>query len=189
MNRPNGRTFPRGRLCRAMRTLTSLSGAVVISTFALAHSDAPDAAQALKFGDFYRTPVGDRGLEPTDTLKAADGKQVRLVGWMVAQEDPPLGYFLLTPRPVRMSEHADGDADDLPLNTVLVLLPARWADQGVPHQGGLVELVGQLHVGRSVERDGRVSWVQLQLQERPMPAAPAVSLSSIDNPLTPIATP
>src|SRR5436305_8502261 len=90
---------------------------------ALAAGAAPalDATE-LKFGQFFRAPVGPRGLEISDTLRGAHGRRVRLVGYMVAQELPSPGRFMLTPRPVRMSEHADGDADDLPPATVTVHL-------------------------------------------------------------------
>ncbi len=43
---------------------------------------------------------------------------------MVLQESPVAGRFLLTPRPVQMSQHADGEADDLPPSTVTVYLDA-----------------------------------------------------------------
>ena len=127
--------------------------------------DAP--AQSLKFADFFVQPVGPAGLQATPALLAAQGQQVTLVAWMVAQEDPAPGYFLVTARPVRMSEHADGEADDLPGSTVLVRLPPSQARQSLRHRPGLLELTGQLHWGRAVEPDGRVSWLQLQLPEPP----------------------
>ena len=133
---------------------------------AVATAAAP--ALALRFADFYRSPVGPQGLEMSEKLAAAAGREVQLRGWMVAQETPPPGYFLLTARPVRLSEHADGEADDLPPATVLVRLPsgpggASAPTASWPHQTGLIEMTGTLHVGRSVEPDGRVSWIQLQL--------------------------
>jgi hypothetical protein len=123
----------------------------------------------LRFAELYQWPVGPQGLVPTDKLSAAAGHEVQLRGWMVAQEALPRGYFLLTARPVRLSEHADGEADDLPAATVLVRLPPAPPSQTespvapLAHQPGLIELTGTLRVGRSVEPDGRVSWVQLQL--------------------------
>ena len=99
----------------------------------------------------------------SDALRAAHGRPVRLVGYMVAQEQPMVGRFLLTPRPVRMSEHADGEADDLPPATVSVLLDASQHDRIVPHQSGLIALTGQLEVGRLEDLSGRVSWVRLVL--------------------------
>jgi len=117
----------------------------------------------LRFRDFFSLPVGPRGLEISDTLRRADGQSVRLVGYMVQQESPVPGRFMLTPRPVQMSEHADGDADDLPPATVLVLLDAEQQAWAVPHVPGLVSVSGVLSVGRHEEPQGRVSWVRLRL--------------------------
>ena len=112
----------------------------------------------LRFRDFFSLPVGPRGLELSDTLRQANGQTVSLVGYMVQQESPLAGRFMLTPRPVQMSEHADGQADDLPPATVLVLLDPAQNQMSVPHVPGLV-----LGVGRHEAADGRVSWVRLQL--------------------------
>jgi hypothetical protein len=126
-----------------------------------ARRDAPD----LKFASFFRQPIGARGLAISDALRAADGRRVRLVGYMVAQEEPSPGRFLLTPRPLRMSEHADGDADDLPPTTVTVLLDERQSDRLVRHREGLLAITGQLQVGRDEDpTTGRVSWVRLRLE-------------------------
>jgi hypothetical protein len=117
----------------------------------------------LRFADFYQLPLGSKGLALSPALQQADGQTVRLNGYMVQQEDPATGHFLLTPRPVRMSEHADGDADDLPAAWAMVYLAAEQQDLVVPHQRGLLELTGVLQVGRLEETDGRVSWVRLRL--------------------------
>jgi hypothetical protein len=127
----------------------------------------------LRFSDFFRQPVGPRGLEIADGLRAIDGRTVRIVGYMVSREDAQAGRFQLTPRPVRMSEHADGDADDLPPATVTVLLDPTQQDRIVAHQPGLVALTGRLQVGRVEGADGRVSWFRLQLD----PAATATTVS------------
>jgi len=113
--------------------------------------------------EFFRTPIGPRGLEMSEALLQANGQTVRLVGYMVQQETPALGRFMLTPRPVQMSEHADGDADDLPPATVMVYLDASQQQFAIPHVRGLIEIRGLLQVGRYEEADGRVSWVRLQL--------------------------
>jgi hypothetical protein len=146
-------------LCRAFAALALLMG-WAISSGAWAAGDEP---LDLKFASFFQLPIGPRGLEIGDALRAADGRRVRLVGHMVAQEEPEPGRFLLTPRPVRMSEHADGQADDLPPATVTVLLHPSQHDRVVAHQPGLVSLTGRLAVGREEEASGRVSWVRLQL--------------------------
>ena len=121
------------------------------------------AIRKLRFSDFFKLPVGPRGPEMSTSLLEARGQTVQLTGYMVQQERPLPGEFLLTPRPVQMSEHADGEADDLPIATARVLLDSSQADRLVPHQRGLVQLQGVLSAQRQVGPDGRVSWVQLQL--------------------------
>jgi len=155
-------------------TLRSLVNSTALAVALLA---APFVVQAdsvapvdLKFASFFKQPIGPRGLEMADALRAADGKRVRLVGYMVAQEEPLAGRFMLTPRPVRMSEHADGDADDLPPATVTVLLDAAQRDRIVAHQSGLVALTGLLTLGREEDSAGRVSWVRLQLDPEALAA-------------------
>jgi len=84
-------------------------------------------------------------------------------GYVVQQEVAAPGQFLLTPRPVQMSQHADGEADDLPPSTVLVSLPAEQQDWIVAYTRGVIEVAGVLDVGRQEGPDGRVTWVRLQL--------------------------
>lgn len=124
---------------------------------------APSPVSELRFRDFFRSPVGPTGVEISDTLRQADGQTVRLVGYMVQQQNLATGRFMLTPRPVQMSENADGDADDLPPATVMVYLDPELQDWKVPYVRGLVAVSGKLSVSRHEELDGRVSWVRLQL--------------------------
>jgi hypothetical protein len=135
--------------------------------------DGGSTVQDLKFAAFFRQPVGPHGLEQSESLRSAHGQRVRIVGYMVAQEQPPAGRFLLTLRPVRMSEHADGDADDLPPATVLVMLPPGQRERVIRHHEGLVEVEGRLSVGRAEDDTGRVTWVQLQLDPEAMPSISA----------------
>jgi len=151
------------------RTLTIVATclATLACTAAMAQSvDVASIATApseLRFQDFFTLPIGPKGLEISPALRQANGQMVSLTGYMVQQEVPTPGEFLLTPRPVQMSEHADGDADDLPPATVRVLLAPTQRAWAVPHVRGLVRLQGQLAVGRLEGGDGRVSWVRLQL--------------------------
>lgn len=120
-------------------------------------------SQRLRMTEFFQFPVGPKGLQISPALRDAQGKKVSLQGYVVQQEVASPGQFLLTPRPVQMSQHADGEADDLPPSTVLVSLPAEQQDWMVAYTRGLVEVVGVLDVGRQEGPDGRVSWVRLQL--------------------------
>jgi len=122
-----------------------------------------DQAPAISLQDFFQKPVGPHGLLISERLRHANGKVVRLTGYVVQQEIATVGRFLLTPRPVLMSQHSDGEADDLPPATVLVRLSEDQQGWAVAHTGGLVEVTGTLEVGRFEERDGRVSWFRLQL--------------------------
>ena len=125
-----------------------------------AWSQTPDT---LAFKQFYKLPVGSHGLEISDVLRSANGQERKIVGYMVQQERPHLGRFLLSPRPVQMSEHADGEADDLPAALVTVYLDASQSDWAVPYTRGLISLTGAIEVGRLEETDGRVSWVRMRL--------------------------
>lgn len=126
-------------------------------------SRAAEAPLELAFSDFFVQPTGPRGLEPTAGLLAAQGREVRLVGFMVRREHAQPGRFLLTPRPASMAEHADGEADDLPAATVTVLLPEPQRGRVVAHQGGPVVLTGRLEYGPAEDETGRVSWLRLRL--------------------------
>ena len=149
------------RLARRAALLAAAVAAILSTPLVQAESATP--AADLKFAQFFKTPIGPAGLELSDALRGADGRQVRLVGYMVAQEDAKPGRFWFTPRPVRMSEHADGEADDLPASTVTVLLDPAQKDRLVAHRDGLVALTGTLSVGGFEDETGRVSWVRLQL--------------------------
>jgi hypothetical protein len=139
----------------------------------------PLAARAapleLSFSDFFARPIGPRGLQPTAALQAAAGLEVRLVGFMVQREQPQAGRFLLTPRPVTMSEHADGEADDLPPSTVTVVLPESQRARLVAHQPGPLALIGRLEYGPAEDETGRVSWVRLRLSPDALAAQPALA--------------
>jgi hypothetical protein len=168
MNLPPLLNLDAGRVVIMSTTLRLLLATTAALWLGVAQAQvAPTVASRplseLRLRDFFRSPVGPAGLEITDTLRQSDGKNVRLMGYMVQQEIPTPGQFLLAPRPVQMSEHADGDADDLPPATVMVLLDVSQQDWAVPHVRGLVTVNGQLSVSRHEASDGRVSWVRLQL--------------------------
>jgi len=152
---------------RLLPVLLALTG------LAAAHSaHAAEPPLALSFGDFFVQPAGPRGLEPTARLLAARGREVRLVGFMVQREQAQPGRFLLTPRPVSMAEHADGEADDLPAATVTVLLPPGQRDRVVAHQAGPLALSGRLEYGPAEDETGRVSWLRLHLAPDALATAP-----------------
>jgi hypothetical protein len=131
----------------------------------------PAGTTSLRFEQFFRLPVGSRGLEPTSTLLGLNGTRVRLFGYMVLHDAPQPGVFLLSPLPVTLAEQADGAADDLPPAVVTVRLPPKWALRVVPFVPGILMVEGMLGVGDLDEPDGRRSLVRLQLD---WPASVAV---------------
>jgi hypothetical protein len=83
--------------------------------------------------------------------------------------------------PVRLSEDADGAADDLPPATLTVLLDPSQSDRIIVHQTGPVVLVGRFELGRAEDGAGRVSWFRLQLDTDAIAAegsAPAQAVAS-----------
>ena len=159
----------------------SLLSALSLPSWVRAQTATAAPELALKFSQFFRQPVGPRGLELSPALQDANGRMVRLVGYMVAQEEPAAGRLLLTPLPVRMSEHADGDADELPPATVSVLLDDSQRDRVVAHQPGLITLTGRLVVGRVEDAAGRVSWVRLHLSPQALAERQVNATAAVPN--------
>ena len=171
---PNSASAPEGRA--AVRRLDAIASALALwavacalgagiltATPARAQTPEPTPPLALPWRDFFQSPIGPLGLVVSDKLRQAQGQQVRISGYMVQQESGKPGQFLLTPRPVLMSQHADGEADDLPPATVLVTLATEHHDRMVAYTRGVMDVIGVLDVGRQEGADGRVSWVRLQL--------------------------
>lgn len=122
----------------------------------------------LKFVDMFKMPVGPRGLEASDRLRALDGRRVRVVGYMVRAEPVPHGEFLLSPLPVELGDEDESLSDDLPASAVLVRLPAPSESLAVPYLPGLVRATGVLHVGPTPARaDGRIASIALTLDATP----------------------
>lgn len=154
----------------------------------------PEGTSQLDYRDFFKMPVGDRGLEVTDKLKSLDGKRVRILGYMV-QEDHTAdegeetgvvpGRFLLTPAPAAVSFPHYGVCDDLPPQTVFVTAPD-FAGKEVPHTQRPLLLTGILSVGNKDEAEGRISVARLLLDPTPAPAAtpqqPTLSPITSSNP-------
>jgi hypothetical protein len=138
----------------------------------LAEQALPPGVTELQFGDFFKLPVGPRGLEPTEKLLSLKDKQVRVVGYMVQAEEPTPGLFMLSPVPVNIPEKEDGASDDLPGSTLFVHMPAADADKILAYRPGLWALVGTLKLGGQEESNGRVSYVRLLLDPSAAAGAP-----------------
>lgn len=124
-------------------------------------ASAPEGVVELKFRDFFKMPVGPRGLEPSDKLLGLDGKRVRIVGYMANAESPTPGMFILSPLPVELGDEDESLSDDLPPSALFVHMDA--STLAVPHIPGLIKVTGILHIGNRAEADGHVSLARLQL--------------------------
>lgn len=122
----------------------------------------PPGVTELKFSEFFRQPIGPRGLEYTAKLRALDGRRIRILGYMVRQATPTEHCFLLANHPITVNEAEYGLCDDLPASAVHVFTTAD-APANTPFTPGPLLLTGTLRVGNRVETDGRVSAVRLFL--------------------------
>ena len=161
----------RVKLRVTVRTILRMTGAAIMASMVTGlmtgAQATPVAALELKFSDFFVSPLGPRGPQVTPLLRSAHGQKVRITGYMVVEEEAPVGRFFLSPRPLSMSEHADGDANDLPASALCVLMPPGQRSEPLGHTPGLLRLTGQLQVGRQEMEDGRVTWVRLLLDAKP----------------------
>ena len=122
----------------------------------------PPGVTELKFGDFFRRPIGPRGLEFSDELRRLEGRRIRILGYMVRQEQPVAHCFLLAPRPINLHEDEFGFCDDLP-PAVLHVFTDSTMPAATSFTPGLLLLTGKLSLGNRTESDGRISTVRLQL--------------------------
>lgn len=122
----------------------------------------PPGVTELKFSEFFRQPIGPRGLEYTEKLRALDGRRIRILGFMARQTKPAERCFLLSPVPLTLNEVEYGHADDLPATAIHVFTTSD-APAATPFTPGLLLLTGKLSLGNRLEADGRTSTVRLFL--------------------------
>lgn len=116
----------------------------------------------LRFEDLFKMPVGPQGLEPSAALRAADGKRVRLIGFMVHQQPLPHDGFLLASMPVATSDEDEALADDLPPAMIRVAFAA-LKDAEIPYLPGLLKITGTLRLQPHLDGDSkRISFIQLE---------------------------
>lgn len=125
---------------------------------------ATQGVEALRFAEMFVRPVGPAGLEPTPMLRALEGRQVEVAGYLVRREAAS-GPAILAPIPVLIGEEDEGLADDLPAAAIFIRLAPAFEGRGVTHRPGVVRVKGMLELGARRESDGRLSTVRLRLDE------------------------
>lgn len=133
----------------------------------------PVGVTELHFAEFFRMPAGRLGLEFTERLKSLDGRRVRILGYVVGNDVPSPGRFILSPYRITLATAADGPADDLPPAHAYVALPSTHAALDLPPLPLPVMIEGTLRLGAQQEADSRVSWVRIEMD----PADPRLRTS------------
>lgn len=167
----------------------------------------PEGVTELKFSEFFKTPVGARGMEPSEKLRQLDGRKVRLVGYFVFEDwtacscppdgaapvtpvkkgrpAPPAwmkhvvpGRAMFAPMPVAVSLGHFGLSDDLPLQVAFLNIADRFGEP-VFFRPGIYTATGTVSLGNRDEADGRVSYVRLAVERDSdiQPAGRAATLS------------
>ena len=123
--------------------------------------------QELRFRDFLSYCTGNDGNQTpqiSDRLRQAEGKKVRLVGYMLPQEHACSGGFVLTAQPCQ-ADHLRIDLSDARMPAaVRVEFDDAHRDWTVPFLKGLVEVSGMLRVGRHTDAQGYCALATLQLE-------------------------
>lgn len=116
----------------------------------------------VNFSELLEGRISDRGISVSPKAKGLDGKKVRIVGYMVRQEDAPPGRFLIAPVPVQLHDEHYGLADDLPATTIFVSTPR--PNKPAPHYTPApLTVTGVFSVGNREEPDGRISIFRIEL--------------------------
>lgn len=137
---------------------------VPLATAAAAEPTPPaETISSLAFEDFFKRPIGPRGLEPGAALLALAGTRVSLSGFVAHGPDPQPALAILAPVPVAIGDEDEGLADDLPASVAYL----RWTDpriaRGLASCRRAVNVTGRLELGRRAEPDGRMSFVRLDV--------------------------
>ena len=138
---------------------------------------APAGVAEIAFTEFFKSPVGPLGMEFTEKARQLDGKQVRLLGFMVHQDLAMNGVMMLAPFALTTDEAEYGPCDDLPAAIVFVTVP-KFRDTAVPFTPGPLVLTGRLELGPRTESDGRVSHLRLVLDNEAAQPANATAAAT-----------
>jgi hypothetical protein len=127
----------------------------------------PPAAEvaSLRVAELTQSEAG--GLVPSARARALAATRVRLVGYMVRQEEREAGGFWLASRPVECDE-GGGGTGDLPPGSVRVLVTG---ESPAPIDGPIA-VTGVLEVGPDAGRDGPTSTFRLRLDRARQPFTP-----------------
>ncbi|MEZ5275321.1 MAG: hypothetical protein R3F07_02940 [Opitutaceae bacterium] len=127
----------------------------------------PEGVTELQFRELFEMPIGPTGLEFTEKTRSLEGKRVRMLGFMVREDQPLPGRLLLAPFAFSLFTHEYGFAEDLPATTIAVTLDPAEVSGPVPFTPGLLLLTGTLELGNHEDPDGRITAARLRLDPKP----------------------
>ena len=125
----------------------------------------PEELQALpelSFSEFFG-PIGSRGLEYSEKIRALAGQRVRVRGFMVQQSERAPALFLFVGMPVKVDTRADCNETDTPPAMIHVLVSG--STKTLPFVPGPHVLSGVLEIGARHEADDRISVARITLDE------------------------
>ncbi len=118
---------------------------------------ATDASGSLAFGELYGK-VSVLGLSFSDRLRALEGHEVRMQGFMAPPLKAEAKFFVLTERPMALCPFCSSDADWPPDIVVVYLDRAQTFEQA----NAEIEVTGKLEVGSWTDPEtGFVSLVRI----------------------------
>lgn len=135
----------------------------------------PEGVTELKFDEFYKMPVGPRGLEPTEKLLSLHGKRVRILGFMGNIRLRNNRQMIFAPVPLKAQPLEYGMADDVPAAHILAKVPGNPAEP-LPYTPGPMLLTGVLSVGAK-SFDGENAFVRLLVDVPAQAPAPSPAAS------------
>lgn len=114
----------------------------------------------LQMKHLFKNPIGDYGLEYSDSARSMDGKPVRIIGFMAQTDWKQDNVFILSSFPLILHDREYGQADEIPAGAVLVEMPK---GETVAFTKGLMMLSGTLRLGRFEAPGDRPLWAKLEL--------------------------
>lgn len=121
----------------------------------------PDGVTDLHFSELFG-PIGDRGLEYSEKVRSLAGKRVRVIGFMVRENERPRGQFRLSGWPIAVETTGLCRVDDTPATVVDVIAPAPAATP-FAWRPGRITIEGTLEIGALADGSGRNSFIRVQL--------------------------
>jgi hypothetical protein len=131
----------------------------------IAPTPMPNPAQeplTLRFSEFYAGDAGTLNPPLSNKLKSADGKTIKIVGYMAPPLKPDLDFFVLTR--IRLSSCPFcSTAAEWPQDIILVTMPQ---GKTFPQIEEPITVTGRLEIGEAVDpQTGFFSLLRLRAQE------------------------